>query len=216
MLLVLAAAWLLVLVVVLALCRAAARADEQDERAGRKLARARAVGLVTATAAVAQLQPPAAHAAGCAARVGVTPAGLAGAIACRIEAERASDGLRTVHDDAALTRAARRYADNMATHDFFSHVSPQGGRLRDRIERSGWVSDRCSWDVGEMLAWSSGTLATPAWVVSAWMKSPEHRRILTGRRYAEIGVGVAPGAPTPTSSPAITAVALLGRHHCPE
>jgi uncharacterized protein YkwD len=213
----LAGAWVLFIVLVLAVCRAAARADEQDDRAARRLARIRTVGLVTATtAAAAGVQAPASEAAACAARVHAAPSDIADALACRIDTRRDGLNLRSVHDDAALTRAARGYAQNMAANDFFAHVSPAGGRLRDRIVRAGWVTERCDWHVGEALAWGSGSHANAAWVVSAWMHSPEHRRILTGRDYDEIGVGVVRGAPMPTSSPAITAVALLGRHHCPD
>ena len=216
MLVLLAGAWVLFVVVVLAMCRAAARADEQEERAAaRRLARMRTVGLVTATTAMAaHMHAPDADAA-CAARTGSAPADVAGTIACRIDSVRAGSHLRRVHDDAALTRAARAYAQNMAANDYFSHVSPAGGRLRDRIVRAGWVNESCGWHVGEALAWGSGDHANSAWVVSAWMHSPEHRRILTGRDYDEIGVGVARGAPVPTHTPAITAVALLGRHECP-
>src|SRR3954447_2303521 len=215
MLMVLAGTWVLVVMLVLAVCRAAARADDQAAESARRLARLRAVGLVTATTAVAaQGHPSASQAAACAAQIGPAPSDIGGAIACRIDLARDRAGLRPVHDDAALIRAAHTYAENMATRDFFSHVSPEGGRLRDRIVRAGWVSERCSWHVGEALAWGSGDEAHDAWIVSAWMRSSEHRRILTGRDYDEVGVGVARGAPTPTRSPAITAVALLGHHRC--
>ena len=52
-----------------------------------------------------------------------------------------------------------------------------------------------SWSVGENLAWGTGVLATPRATVRAWMHSPDHRANLLDRRFADVGIGVAAGAP---------------------
>ena len=38
-------------------------------------------------------------------------------------------------------------------------------------------------------------LATPRATVRAWMHSPDHRANLLDRRFADVGIGVAEGAP---------------------
>lgn len=48
---------------------------------------------------------------------------------------------------------------------------------------------------GENLIWGTGSRATPRSAVNAWMKSPPHRRTMLERRYRQVGVGVALGAP---------------------
>jgi uncharacterized protein YkwD len=40
-----------------------------------------------------------------------------------------------------------------------------------------------------------GDAATPATIVRAWMHSPGHRANILNRRFREIGIGVASGAP---------------------
>jgi uncharacterized protein YkwD len=217
MVLILAASWLLIVVLTLAACRAAGRADEQTERAIRR--RSRTIGVVTAATAFAG----ASAAPGVGARSCPSPAAdapppeLVAAVGCRIADIRAERDLQRLRSQRQLGLAARRYAADMVQRDFFSHVSPDGARLRDRVIAAGYVDESCSWHVGELLAWGSGTDAGAGWIVRAWMHSASHRRILVGPDYEEIGIGIAPGAPVATTdgAPALTAAAVLGRRNCP-
>jgi uncharacterized protein YkwD len=77
----------------------------------------------------------------------------------------------------------------VASHSF-SH-----GNFGDRIARTAWARRRKAWAAGEALAWGTGELATPAATVTAWMQSPEHRRILLDPRYRVVGVGEVAGVP---------------------
>jgi uncharacterized protein YkwD len=220
--LILAVCWLLVLAVTLAVCRAAGRADEQSERQMEDLTeasrRTTAIGLVTAaTVLAAASAAPRSEARSCPAPAGdASTSELAGAVSCRIADVRADRDLHRLRSQRQLGATARRYAADMAQHDFFSHVSPDGAHLRDRLIAADYVDAQCSWHVGEVLAWGTGRDASAAWTVRAWIRSAPHRRILVGPDYEEIGVGVVHGAPVETAPgvPAITAVALLGRHHC--
>jgi uncharacterized protein YkwD len=215
-----AGAWVILVVLVLASCRAAARADEQDERLARRLIdtgrRGSTVGLVTAASALAV--PSSGQARACAAPdSGASPAVTETAIVCRVEAIRSDRGLQRLRMAKRLSRAAGSYAEDMAERDFFSHISPEGERLRDRVLRAHWVNEQCAWHVGEVLAWGSGDHATAAWTVRAWMRSADHRRLLVGADFDSIGVGVAAGAPVAIAdgTPAITVSALLGTRDCP-
>jgi uncharacterized protein YkwD len=221
--LILIVCWLVIVAITLAVCRAAGRADEQTESAAfhcvDKSRRTTAIGLVTAATVLASTSAaPRASARSCPAPDGAAPAPeLVAAVNCRIAALRADRDLHRLTRQRQLVIAARRYAGDMAQRDFFSHVSPEGGRLRDRLIAAGYVDERCSWHVGEVLAWRSGSDASAAWTVRAWMHSPPHRQILLGDDYDEIGIGIAQGAPVETEPgvTAITASALLGRHDCP-
>ena len=51
------------------------------------------------------------------------------------------------------------------------------------------------YDLGENLGWGSGSMATPAEMVDAWMHSEGHRSNILYPRYREIGIGVTLGAP---------------------
>ena len=117
--------------------------------------------------------------------------GAAPAVVCEINRERRARGLRPVSAHPRLSRMARRYARAMVRLGFFSHTSPGGGTLRDRLNASGYGGAVA----GEALAWGQGRLATPRAVVRSWMGSPPHRAILLGRNYRDIGIGVALGSP---------------------
>jgi uncharacterized protein YkwD len=219
-LLLVAGVWVGVVLFVLTMCRAAARADEQDERAARRLVaasrRSRTIGLVTAATALGtHASPPEAAARTCASpSSGAAPPELAAAVTCRLSALRERRGLQGLQRSHRLAVAARRYSADMADRDFFSHISPEGGRLRDRIARTGYA-DGCSWHVGEVLAWGEGSRATAQSTVRAWLRSPPHRRVLLDADFLDVGVGVAPGDPVGSDAePAITVAALLGRRRC--
>jgi uncharacterized protein YkwD len=121
-----------------------------------------------------------------------------GAVVCLVNAERAQAGLPPLRANRALDRAAGRHSRDMVRRAFFAHVSPSGSNLKGRLRRSGYIQGKRAWHVGEDLAWGSGTNATPDMIVAGWMASPAHRRILLGKDFREVGVGVAAGAPEPT------------------
>ena len=109
-----------------------------------------------------------------------------------VNAVRAQHGLRAVSPSLLLRLAAKRHSDDMITRDYFSHTSPGGGTLYDRIVRSGFVQGY-SWQAGETLAWGTGSLANPGQIVKAWLASPEHRAILLSSTWTRIGISRACG-----------------------
>jgi uncharacterized protein YkwD len=62
-------------------------------------------------------------------------------------------------------------------------------------QATSYLRDVTSWSVGENLAWGQRHLATPRAMVRAWMQSAEHRANLLDRHFADVGIGVAAGAP---------------------
>ena len=131
----------------------------------------------------------------------------ADAVVCEVNRARGEHGLEPVLRDRRLRRAAAAHARDMTARNYFSHVTPEGERLTDRVRESGYISGRVPWRVGETLAWGRGSMATPTAIVAGWMRSPPHRRVILGR-YDEIGVGVAEGVPS--GGPGTTYAADLG------
>ncbi len=131
---------------------------------------------------------------------------------CLVNEERVERGLRPLAADGRLESAARRYAGAMVADGFFSHVSPDGGGLRGRLDAASWIPRSGSWSAGENIAWGSGELGSPQRIVKAWMASPGHRANILNRTYTELGLGIAVGAPAVAagSGPAATYVADFG------
>jgi uncharacterized protein YkwD len=163
--------------------------------ASRPHARSLLLALAVVACVLAAATP--ARAAGCAG-AHTTRAGasrLAQAVVCEINRVRAQHGLRRVTLNDALATAARRYARSMAKRNFFSHVSPDGSTLVDRLRRVGYARPGTAWALGECIGWATSSLATPAAMVRAWMHSPPHRAIILTGAYRNIGAGVAGGLP---------------------
>src|SRR4051812_27914789 len=57
----------------------------------------------------------------------------ADALACLVNAERTSRGLKPLQRDGDLAQAARRHAADMVRRAYFAHVSPSGADLGDRV-----------------------------------------------------------------------------------
>jgi uncharacterized protein YkwD len=114
---------------------------------------------------------------------------------CLINAERGKAGAQPLRLDAKLHRAAVRHSRDMVAQRYFAHESRNGARFSSRIARTGWMSGRGRWSVGENLAWGSGTQATPTSVVNAWMHSAGHRQNMLNPRFHVIGIGIVSGAP---------------------
>jgi len=211
------ALWLLAAALVLSVCRAASRADEQSR--GRRLARTGRRGATAslAVAAVALPALPAEASAACANRdvpFESNPTAVRDAMLCEIDAVRERRDVRRLRSNAELELAAARHATDMFERRYFSHVSPGGSDLADRARRSGFARDGCSWTVGEVLAWGIGPRSSAAGTVRAWMRSPSHRRIIVSGRYGQIGLGLQLGTPYPEYPGGVTAAAVLGRRHC--
>jgi uncharacterized protein YkwD len=120
---------------------------------------------------------------------------LRAATLCLMNAERTARALGRLQAEPLLGRVASSYARQMVRGQFFDHTSPAGSTMLARIKATSYLRDVTSWSVGENLAWGTGALATPRAMVRAWMQSAEHRANLLDRHFADVGIGVAAGAP---------------------
>lgn len=117
---------------------------------------------------------------------------------CLLNQERRAHGLGRLRAHHQLHGAAQRYARQMARSDFFSHVSPAGTTLEQRIRQgTRYLAGALRYAIGENIAWGQGARAKPRAIVAAWMASPGHRANILSGAFLEIGIGIASGAPVP-------------------
>ncbi len=121
-------------------------------------------------------------------------AAVRAAVVCLHNRERTARGLPRLREQRQLRTAAQGHADHMVAARFFAHDAPDGGDFADRILGTGYGrSARLS--LGENIAYASGGGTTVAAIHAMWMGSPGHRANILQRRFREIGVGIALGAP---------------------
>jgi uncharacterized protein YkwD len=113
---------------------------------------------------------------------------------CVINRQRRKHGLAPLANQRQLRKAGGRFARDMVARRFFSHVSPEGRTMEDRLRTVGYVAGG-TFSIGEAIGTGSGTSASPRSTVRAWMNSPPHRALLLDPRFREVGVGVVPGSP---------------------
>lgn len=123
------------------------------------------------------------------------PSDAAGALRCVVNEVRRDRALPVLRGRWRLDEAASRHVEDMVARGYFSHTSPGGATIGDRVRRRGYAQPGRAWRVGETLAWGTGTRSTPAAVVRAWLHSPRHRALLLDARFRDVGVGVAVGVP---------------------
>jgi uncharacterized protein YkwD len=119
----------------------------------------------------------------------------AAAVRCEINGIRRAAGLQPIRAMPKLRVAAQRHSNDMVRRRYFSHVSPSGSTVRERVKRAGYLRGVRGHQLGENIAWGSGSAATPAEIVKAWMQSPGHREIILTPAFEEVGVGIAGAAP---------------------
>ena len=102
----------------------------------------------------------------------------------RINKMRAHHGLKALHADRKLARAADAHCRDMLRADFFAHTSSNGTSSDNRIRHY-----RRSNFTGETLAYQPVAGNTsPARIVRMWRESPGHFAVLTEGRFRRIGV----------------------------
>jgi len=121
---------------------------------------------------------------------------------------RQEQKLPALRVNAMLARAARTFAQKVATSGVFSHTA-DGRTPAERAESAGYK--HC--DIAENLAmdenavgFDTGQLALQA--IAGWMNSPPHRANILRTTVSEIGVGV---ARAPGMKPKFISVELFGQ-----
>ncbi len=131
---------------------------------------------------------------------------------CLVNKRRARRGIQALERNSALYSAAEGHAADMVQNHYFSHESKGGSAPAGRASAAGYSAKAKSAQVGENIAWGSGTLSTPAAIVQAWMNSSGHRKNMLRRSFREAGLAISPGTPDPASGGGGTYVQVFGRH----
>ena len=129
---------------------------------------------------------------------------------CLLNGERSKRRMKRLRLNGRLSVAATRHASDMVRRDYFSHDSTSGKSFVDRIKLTGYLRSASSWYVGENLAWGAGERSTPRSQLHAWMNSPGHRANIVNRRFREVGIGIAVGAPEGSYDEAATYATEFG------
>lgn len=169
--------------------------------------RARKTSFIIAMALAAGIATPASPAAAATACANanalpgtVSVVALQEATLCLLNEERAAAGLPKLRAHRKLEKAAVGFSRDMVRQQFFDHVSPKGSTLSSRVAKTKYAKGARRYMLGENIAWGTGSRATPASIVDAWMHSPGHRANILSRNFKEIGIGIAQGAPVATAS----------------
>ncbi|HXZ60038.1 MAG TPA: CAP domain-containing protein [Steroidobacteraceae bacterium] len=85
-----------------------------------------------------------------------------------------------------LAGVALGHATDMAVHDYFEHEDPSGQSPADRVRAAGYHEKL----VGENIAYGPETVDE---AVKGWLASPGHCQNIMDPRFAEMGLGLAPG-----------------------
>jgi uncharacterized protein YkwD len=115
---------------------------------------------------------------------------------CLVNRVRASYQLRRLRFSPPLQSVATGQARDMVIGDYFGDQSLSGSTPLQRILATGYPGRAWRLSTAQNIGWATGPLATPAEMVEAWMHSPPHRKIMLTPGYRDIGVGVAPAAPS--------------------
>jgi uncharacterized protein YkwD len=99
---------------------------------------------------------------------------------------RLKNGLLPFVWDAGLCRMARAHSENMGRHNFFSHVTPEGQRLKDRAQAAGILRFTL---IGENIAYNLGYDDPGTFAVERWMLSPKHRANILDEHFNAMAVG---------------------------
>jgi uncharacterized protein YkwD len=85
-----------------------------------------------------------------------------------------------------LEGVAAGHASDMAVHDYFEHRDLSGQSPADRVRAAGYREKL----VGENIAYGPQSVEE---VVKGWLASPDHCENIMDPRFAQMGIGLAPG-----------------------
>ncbi|OMC31566.1 secretion protein [Mycobacterium sp. GA-1841] len=88
----------------------------------------------------------------------------------------------------SLTSAAQRHADDMLVTGVGGHTGSDGSSPQARIADAGYTSAGYT---GEVVYWGTGSAASVAAALDAWMNSPPHRDIILNCSYTAAGFATA-------------------------
>lgn len=99
---------------------------------------------------------------------------------------RQKNSLSQLRNNEKLAQVARNYSQQMAQKKFFSHTSPEGSTMVQRVKSAGIFYLM----LGENLFMCTNVPQPVPSAVEGWMESPGHRENILRPEYRETGIGV--------------------------
>lgn len=99
---------------------------------------------------------------------------------------RVKNGLAPLVWDADVCRMARIHSESMSRQGYFSHVTPEGLRLRERAREVGILRYTV---LGENIALNQGFADPGALAVERWMQSEKHRANILSPEFRAMAIG---------------------------
>jgi uncharacterized protein YkwD len=99
---------------------------------------------------------------------------------------RVQNGLPPLTWDADVCLMARIHSESMSRQQYFSHVTPEGLRLRDRAKVVGILHYSV---LGENIAYNQGYDDPGAFAVERWMASEKHRANILSPEFRAMAIG---------------------------
>jgi uncharacterized protein YkwD len=99
---------------------------------------------------------------------------------------RVKNGLPPLTWDADVCRMARIHSESMSRQHYFSHVTPEGLRLRERARAAGILQFST---LGENIAYTQGYDDPAAYIVEQWMQSAKHRANILSSEFRAMAIG---------------------------
>ena len=99
---------------------------------------------------------------------------------------RTKNGLAPLVWDGDICRMARIHSESMSRQGYFSHVTPEGLRLRERAREVGILRYVV---LGENIAYNQGYDDPGAFAVERWMASEKHRANILSPEFRAMAIG---------------------------
>ncbi len=108
---------------------------------------------------------------------------------CLTNYARAQSGLKPLQLNAALSAAGNAKLGADVSCGVFSHEPC--GKPFDSVFAT-YLQSATSFQIGENIAWGTGSYATPRQIMSAWLHSAGHRENILTAAFTEVGIGYLP------------------------
>ncbi len=122
-------------------------------------------------------------------------AAVAAATVCLLNQLRHSYHLRALRANRYLQRVATGQVRQMVRWNYFADVPPAGPPAAALIASSRYAAHAARLSTGQNIGWGTGPDATAASMVSAWMASPPHRRLILAGAFQSVGVAISTSLP---------------------
>jgi uncharacterized protein YkwD len=108
---------------------------------------------------------------------------------CLTNYARAEQGVAPLQLNATLNAAGQAKLASDITCAEFSHTPC--GQPFDSVFAT-YLQGATSYEIGENIAWGTGTFGTPRQTMNGWLHSTGHRENILTAAYAELGIGYLP------------------------